>query len=149
MFTHILVPLDSSAASERALPHALRLADSSGARVTLLTVVPRLESDPYLEMALGHNDQLDAQWKQRGLDYIQGVRAKQAPHTFPVEAAVALGRPAEAIMNYALDHGVDLIVMSSHGVAGDVRYAFGSTAWKVLQHAACPVLLVRVPGHRS
>jgi nucleotide-binding universal stress UspA family protein len=57
---------------------------------------------------------------------------------------VQLGTPAESITECAINAQVDLIVMSTHGTTG-TRYSLGSTAWKILQDAPCPVLLLPVP----
>jgi len=59
---------------------------------------------------------------------------------------VLLGNPAEAIVSYADQNGVDLIIMASHGRTGLSRWAYGSVADKVFRASCVPVLMVRVPG---
>ena len=51
--------------------------------------------------------------------------------------------PADAIVNYATNVGVDLIVMGTHGRTGVSHLLMGSVAEKVVRHAPCPVLTVR------
>ncbi len=48
------------------------------------------------------------------------------------------------IVQYAREHDIDLVVMSTHGIGAKGGYAMGSVALKVLQTAPCPVLLRRI-----
>ena len=59
----------------------------------------------------------------------------------PVDRVVRLGTAAEGILECAVESYADLIVMSTHGTTG-TRSSLGSTAWKILQEAPCPVLLL-------
>jgi nucleotide-binding universal stress UspA family protein len=59
----------------------------------------------------------------------------------PVDLVVWHGMPAETIAEVAMESQADLIVMSTHGTTG-TRYPLGSTAWKILPDAPCPVLLM-------
>ena len=59
------------------------------------------------------------------------------------EADVVRGDPDDAIVEYAREHGADLIVMGSHGHTGLRHLLMGSVAEHVLRHAPCPVLIVR------
>jgi nucleotide-binding universal stress UspA family protein len=56
---------------------------------------------------------------------------------------VVFGSPAEAIINEAVEHHVDLIVMATHGYSGIKRWTLGSVADKVLHASTIPLLLVR------
>jgi nucleotide-binding universal stress UspA family protein len=59
---------------------------------------------------------------------------------------VQRGTPAESIAEFASTAQVDRLVMSMHGTTGTspVQHTLGSTAWKILQDAPCPVLLMTV-----
>jgi universal stress protein A len=61
-----------------------------------------------------------------------------------VTSAVRFGDPAHAIVEYARGHGIDLIVMGTHGRTGVSRALLGSVAERVVRSAPCPVLTV--PG---
>ena len=62
----------------------------------------------------------------------------------PARIRVIEGFPeADAIIDFADQESVDLIVMSTHGRSGISRWVYGSVAEKILHHAPCPVLLVR------
>jgi nucleotide-binding universal stress UspA family protein len=55
------------------------------------------------------------------------------------------GNPAEEILKFAEEVRADLIAMGSHGKTGALRFLMGSVSRKVLDHAKCPVLIVRLP----
>jgi nucleotide-binding universal stress UspA family protein len=144
MFNHILVPLDGSEYSERALDSAFSVAEAyGGARVTLLAVMLRFPESKI------HVPKMDEQSEGRGKEYLRALIERAGPHGFPVDLIVKLGVPAREIVATAKDMNVDLIVMSTHGTTGLERdqRSIGSTAWRVLHDAPCPVLLlpVRVP----
>jgi hypothetical protein len=62
----------------------------------------------------------------------------------PIVSAVATaaGNPAEEILRYATKHGIDLIVLGTHGRTGLSRLLLGNVAERVLRAARCPVLVV-------
>ena len=139
MINHILLPLDGSAESEAAFATAASLAEAyGGARVTLLSVMLRFPESKI------HVPKLDAQSEDLGTKYLQEFADERAPHSFPLELKVRLGVPASEIIAEAKDEDIDLIVMSTHGTTGVERdrRSIGSTAWRVLHDAPCPVLLV-------
>jgi nucleotide-binding universal stress UspA family protein len=139
VFTHILVPLDGSEFSERAVEPARSLAEKYGASITLLTVMLRF---PESKLQVPKVDQRS---EERGQRYLADVRAiKMGTAAVPVALVTKHGTPAESIVECATESQADLIVMSTHGTTG-TRYSLGSTAWKILQDAPCPVLLLPVP----
>lgn len=140
MFTHILVPLDGSEFSEYAIEPAQSLAEKYGARITLLTVIIQFpETRLQVPMRDLHSD-------ARALRYLEAVRTtRMGTASVPVDLVVTHGLPAERIAEAAIESQADLIVMSTHGTTG-TRYTLGSIAWKILQDAPCPVLVI--PAHR-
>ena len=65
----------------------------------------------------------------------------------PVETALAVGTPATAIVRYADEHQIDLIVMGTHGRTGVSRALLGSVVEAVVRRAPCLVLAVPPPSH--
>jgi len=65
-----------------------------------------------------------------------------------VETDIGDGLPADEILHYAEDKGVDLIIMSTHGKSGVSRWFSGSVAEKVVSQSFIPVLVVTPPGCR-
>ena len=147
-YKKILVTLDGSALAETALPHAQALAQQSGAELILLRVVPHITDElvavDTLPLEFTH---LEVQ-QQKLIDEaplaLQGVTQALAAQNLNVQPVVVVGHTADKIVDYAIAHSVDLIVMSTHGRTGIQRWLLGSVAGKVSTVAPCPVLLVRV-----
>jgi nucleotide-binding universal stress UspA family protein len=148
-FEHILIPLDGSKLAEETVPLAARLAALSGARITLLRVaIPRLVvGQP--SYVLQFDVQLLEEYQRSAERYLQSV-ADGLRETVPeVDVIVLLAdSPPRAILDWAAEHGVDLIAMSTHGGSGFRRFMLGSVADKVVRGAHVPVLLSR-PGDAS
>ena len=135
MFKSLLVPLDGSEHSERALAMGLELARLSGARVTALTVVLA-----YKDAHVPEVPKLEAQARDRAEAYLKPFVDQARASGFEFEGVVAHGNPADEILRVAREHSADLIVMSTHGIGAEGRHALGSVALRVLQTATCPVL---------
>jgi len=137
--SHMLIPLDGSDLSEGILAPALAIAQLSGARITLLQVMPPNE------------DGTDAPEAERSsaLRYLNDLAA-QLPDDVDVSVAVeAHASPAVAILEYAALNGVDLVALATHGRGGWSRVAIGSVADKVVRGTMMPVLLYRPPADGS
>ena len=65
-----------------------------------------------------------------------------AEHDLDLETVTEVGKPARAILEYAEDHGIDQIVMGSHGRSGIDRTFLGSVAETVTRRARIPVTIV-------
>jgi nucleotide-binding universal stress UspA family protein len=80
---------------------------------------------------------------QRLRSEIEEARRAVADHGIDVEAVVAVGNPAEEILNAAEAGGVELIVMGRRGRNAIARFVMGSVSDRVVRHATCDVLVVR------
>lgn len=130
----ILLPLDGSEFAETALPTARGLAGRLPGDLVLIRVTsPILTTAPELFPSLGH--EFTEQARVAAQDYLQGL------HDGPSYSLV--GSPKEQIVQAAMDHHADLIIMASHGRTGVARWLLGSTAEYVVRHTVCPVLLQR------
>jgi nucleotide-binding universal stress UspA family protein len=150
-FTRILVPLNGSELSERALPVALALAQAFHAEVVLLRVLD-IPMPTATRLHLADQAAWIKECRDRALqeaqDYLQTLEASVGERGFSVRALLRETSPAEDILDVAQTEDVDLIVMTTHGRTGGlVRWTFGSMADKVVHHSTCPVLLIRIqPG---
>jgi nucleotide-binding universal stress UspA family protein len=79
-------------------------------------------------------------------NYLHRIQRRFEKKGISSMSQVLLGKPAEAIITYADDQKVDLIVMASHGRSGVSRWASGSVADRVFRGTCIPVLMVRAPG---
>ncbi|MEM7344155.1 MAG: universal stress protein [Chloroflexota bacterium] len=143
-YRHILVPLDGSELAEAALPDAFRLARLMGADVTLLQSIylvdPRFGASPTYPIYLGHHLERERKVANR---YLNDVIGRFDTEDIEVRTVVSLGSAADAILGYAYNNPVDVIMMSTHGRTGLDRWVYGSVTNKVLRNANKPVLLVR------
>lgn len=144
MFDKILVPLDGSPLSERALAPALTLAQQPGTKL-ILARVPAVDGSH--EPPMGRQLEVSRREIQ---SYFEKLRASQGGSQGDAQAPdiqfttlVPEGHVASAIVDTALAEGVDLILMSTHGYSGVTRWLLGSVTEKVLRLAPCPVLAVR------
>lgn len=148
MFKNILVPLDGSALSERALAPVFTLAEQAGSQVLLMRT-------PVVEVAMVPTVEFFGNYSLRGLDqavekarleareYLDGLQRTRPRPKITVLGEVVDGDPAEAILQTAAARQADLIVMSTHGYSGVTRWIMGSVTERVLAHAPCPVLVIR------
>jgi len=137
MYHHVLVPLDGSDYAELALEPARAIAEAMGARITVIAVALRFPESRI------HVPALDAQARERTEAYLQEVSSRLGAPGVPVDLEARQGVPAVEILAAAREHDVDLIVMTTHGARGSTGTTLGSTAWRVVQEAVCPVLLTR------
>jgi nucleotide-binding universal stress UspA family protein len=143
----ILVPLDGSLFSERALPMAEALARASGAVLHVVRIhVPHTRPPVSLEgMPVADPDKNAQRWAAERA-YVSRIRNRLGPRSeLATRIAVLHGAVAEALAKYAAAHRVGLIVMSSHGRRGLARTWMGSIGDALLRSSGVPVLLVR-PG---
>jgi nucleotide-binding universal stress UspA family protein len=142
-FTRILVPLDGSGLAETALDPALTIAESMGAEVVLFRVaqpVPRTRK--LAEMPDVYNDVVAATFREAE-EYLEDVRKRLPYERVSIEFRPASEGIARQILDYAAGHGVDLIVLSSHGRTGVDRWIHGNVTQKVLTGCSCSTMIVR------
>jgi nucleotide-binding universal stress UspA family protein len=149
LFKRILVPLDGSANSAAVLESAAALARCSGARLTLLQVVPvvpQIMVDvgmPFGTMPSIPDDAATEQLVEETKSRLAVRAGELAKEVEAVDFSVVVETfVAQAILDFARGHAVDAIAMSTHG-RGASRVFFGSIADKVLRASGLPVLFYR------
>ncbi|MFN8613626.1 MAG: universal stress protein [Vulcanimicrobiota bacterium] len=142
MIKSLLVPLDGSEASEKALPWAIDLAAKLQAEIILL----RVGREPnFLEgQDLMSLENFMSKQEQSCREYLLRVKAELKGQAYVnVWVEYAYGQPSREIVAKAAQLNASMIVMNSHGRDGLARWWMGSVAEKVTRHSHCPVLLVR------
>jgi nucleotide-binding universal stress UspA family protein len=144
METKILLPLDGSRLSEQSLPYGMTLGQRLPAELVLLSAVS-IPSDVQeaLEKAGLKPEPLFEELEIRADEYLRALAQLLSKAELSVNHVVLRSRAADAIVEYAGQMAIQLIVMASHGLGGLKRWTHGSIAEKVLQSAPVPVLLVR------
>ena len=146
MFKRILVPLDGSPLSERALPMTIVMAQKFGGKIILLRVLDIPVPTPpasHPGVAIGWVREARTQAHEEARSYLDVQQREVHRQGIEVRALMRDRSPADDILQVAASEKVDLIVMSAHGRGGLARWTFGSVADKVARHSPCPVLLVR------
>lgn len=135
MFTRILIPTDGTDESACAVENGLELASKHGAEVHALYVVDT-------DSSMGHYDHVVERSEAKGEEAVETVDRRAREYDLTVTKAFRYGRPHEEILGYAADHGVDLIIMGTHGRSGfDRLVSAGSVAERVVRKAGVPVMV--------
>jgi nucleotide-binding universal stress UspA family protein len=145
----ICVPTDFSPQADCSLAYGLNLARQAGAELHLLHVLARRED---LARVQEHPDfTSDSLFVTDFLGQLErggeGGQAEGLWSDINVTRAFRLGKPAEAICEYAGAEGIDLVVIASHGRTGVEHILMGSVAEQVVRKCPCPVLTVRREQH--
>ncbi|ARA92554.1 hypothetical protein AWN76_004790 [Rhodothermaceae bacterium RA] len=140
----ILVPVDFSENATQAIRYARELARLYDARLDLLHAYEEIAiPDVY---GVGPV-MLPAQTiSERVAEALEKLRRETIGSDVPTETHVLIGHPALTILDFAERHGVDLIVIATHGWSGLKRLLLGSITEKVIRMAPCPVFTVRSFG---
>lgn len=145
---NILVATDFGEPAEAALRYGRALARNFGATLHVLHVVDdffmRLGGDASVAVLPDLQRDAEAAAEKRLADLV----IDNDPNPLPtVATTVTSAATAFAIVQYAKDKRVDLIVLGTHGRGGMAHLVMGSVAERVVRTAPCPVLTVRHPEH--
>jgi len=145
MFKKILVPVDGSQTSWKALDTARSLAEKYDGRLLVITVMIPYGSGSFLQMSLDQTliDQNNAAMKKAGFATLDMAKDKLGSYAGDVEYLEETGNPAELILDACKEKGCDTIVIGSRGLSGVEEFLLGSVSSKVSQYADVPVLIVK------
>jgi universal stress protein A len=140
----ILVPTDFSHPSDVAVTYAIDLACKYRASIHLVHVMEEMNfmaayPDGFFAEIPALRDKLRGEAESRLLEAARRCSAVGIQTT----TQVADGRPARVISEQALERGIELIVMGTHGRSGVAHFLLGSVAEHVVRTAPCPVFTVR------
>ena len=152
----VVAPLDGSALSELAIPHAISMASALSASITVLRVTPTMEHyrrelmgttaemGGVVDLELDSAEDLVAKDAEDVAAYLADVSNRMAiDHAHGVAAEhVTNGNIAQAIIDRASAQP-SLVVMTTHGRSGVGRMVLGSVTDRVLRHSNLPVLVIR------
>jgi nucleotide-binding universal stress UspA family protein len=140
MYKKIMAPMDNSEFSECVLPHIRAIA--VGCKVPEVVLFRAIEptQTPYISVDFFEEAE------ERAIASIKDSFNKTAEEFkadgISTSQVIVKGYAANEILEYAEKNNVDLIIISSHGSSGIVRWALGSVTDKVTRHATAPVLVV-------
>lgn len=139
MYKTLLVPTDGSEAALDAAKHAYSLGERYGATVHVLAVVEQGEN----ASIVGRGDEKLETFREEGTDSTQRIVEEAESRDLEAVGAVEMGDPDRAILEYAEENDVDVIVMSTNARSGVGRFLRGSVTEKVIRDGEIPVLAVQ------
>ncbi|ADD07227.2 UspA domain protein (plasmid) [Natrialba magadii ATCC 43099] len=142
MYSTILLPVNGSGGSDELVNRTLNFAQRVGASVHVLHVVAAQPGPDTLSS--DQHEQLHQPLEQRGRDAIARIHDHATALDIETTRVVREGVPHQVILDYAAEHGVELIVMGRHGRTGVEQVGLGSTTERVVALADAPVVAVPV-----
>ena len=144
-FRKILVPVDFSAHSSRALQTGIELAKAFGAKLHLLHCY-QINVGAISPYGLVIPESFDRDIREAATKQLAQWREKVTAQKIEVESEVSPLFPSEAIASTAERIGADLIVMGTRGLSGIKHVMLGSVAERTVRIAPCPVLTLMATG---
>jgi nucleotide-binding universal stress UspA family protein len=154
LFENILVPLDNSGHSSRALDVAIQICRKFDGRITLMhvysvSVVPVSVPEPYAFTSSvpvvppAYVSKLAEASREAGRKLLEEGRKKAEAEKVEVRTKLEEGHAVQQIVKASKEGNFDLIVMGARGVSHVREMLLGSTTDGVMHHVACPVLIIR------
>lgn len=139
MFEKILVPLDGSEHSKRALEEAVQIAKKVGGKITLIHV---FSVSPFAVTPMQVYNYAKAM-REHGNDILTEGQKKAEAEGVQAETLLVDGHTVEEILKSAGEGNFNLIVIGARGLSKIKELLMGSVSDAVTKHASCPVLVVR------
>ena len=140
----ILVPIDFSEHSKKALQYAIPFAEQFKASIDLLYVVEPTVYPADFSFGQVAFPSVEDELRQRGAEELELLIRNEIGNRVHARSLVRTGKAFNEIDQYATEENIDLIIIATHGHSGMEHVLFGSTAEKVIRYAPCPVLVVRM-----
>lgn len=145
MFTKILVPVDGSEGSWRALSTAVQLGEKFASELLVVNVIQPYNNAALLAVPLDHATitQGNNELEKVGDKVLEMAEERLADYPYKIEFTLEVGHPSERIIALAKKANADAIVIGSRGLSGIAEFFLGSVSSKVSQYASVPVLIVK------
>ena len=141
MFRNILVSVDGSPDSERALDEAIDLARAANARLTILTAIVHPPSWAYNGVNAGVAQNLAVDLEKEAKQILREAE-ERVPEDVPVTTVLSPDPIRKALMKRVQEGGHDLVIMGSRGRGAMASTVLGSVSHHMLHHSPAPVLVV-------
>ncbi|MCW5773238.1 MAG: universal stress protein [Rhodospirillaceae bacterium] len=136
----ILVPVDGSENSDRAVRFALEQIKASGGALHLVNVQPPLGG---AVRSFVRKADIEAYHREEGEKSLASALAIAGEAGIAAETHISVGRPGAVVAEFARRHGARMIVMGTRGHTGLAGVILGSVAQDVIAHAEVPICLVK------
>ena len=138
----ILVPIDFSDSSQKALGVATDMASRLGAALLLVHIVPAIPDLPQ-GVSIFKDGVYDNELHETASKQLWELAARENKNLNVRTEVGTANDVGMELVRIAEHDNVDMIVIATHGMSGWRRIAFGSVAQKVVEQADCPVLVLR------
>ena len=141
MFSKILVPVDGSDISYRALDSALFLSERLASKITAIHVIEKVPT-VYIQSQKVLDELLETHKNesQKILDECSSIATKKGN---AINTTLLEGNPASTILEFSQMEKYEVIIIGSLGMGHFKELILGSVSSKILHHSSCPVLLIR------
>lgn len=140
----ILVAVDGSEAAHKAVEFLARCPFKGPVQVTVVTVWPSPRSETWgIPIGSPGRSEVKQIVEERGQELLRKITGECAYEAYQITTELLHGDPAFAILDAAVRHQAQIIVIGSRGMKAIKRFLLGSVSEKVLVHASCSVLIVR------
>ena len=141
MFTKILVPVDGSDNSYKALEAALVLSEKLGSNISVVNVmeqvpITHIESEKLL------NELLEA-YKKENQEILSKCSDIAHQKGITIKTVLLQGNPAPVILDYSKKENFDLVIMGSRGMGKFKELILGSVSSKIVHHSSCAIMIIR------
>ena len=140
----LMVPVDFSEASERALDYAIELARPFGARICVVHVY-QLPVYSFPDGVFMPGAEMAVQLSTAAQKSLDALITNKGDAGVALQPLLLEGTPWEEINRVAMEQKADMIVLGTHGRRGFTRALMGSVAETVIRTAVIPVLAIREP----
>ena len=137
-YKKILVPVDGSKYSNRALAHACNLAKKYDSRISLIYVI----DNSRVILFVSRKDYLN-ELKNFGKKVLEKATRMTEKRKVKSKQVMKEGKPAQQILNFVKKEKHDLIVVGNKGLGSIDRFFMGSVSTKLVNNSQCPVLVVK------
>ncbi len=146
----VLVPTDFSEASEAALKHAVECPCAVPRTIILLHVIDPLDiKNLGLVGMVDQEAEMQRELMEDARNQLQQLKTRYRDKEIDIRPLVVVDRPWRAIVNTAIEEGVDHIIIGSHGRGQVAELLLGSVTERVIRHAPVPVTVVRPRAMRA
>ncbi len=141
MFTKILVPVDGSDNSYKALEASLVLSEKLGSNISVVNVmeqvpITHIESEKLL------SELLEA-YKKENQEILSKCSDIARQKGITIKTVLLQGNPAPAILDYSKKENFDLVIMGSRGMGKFKELILGSVSSKIVHHSPCAIMIIK------
>lgn len=144
MFKKILVPIDGSKSSDKALNKAIKIGKEFQSEICVLSVTPEIYMmRGFTASVSSYDKKINQEVINMTMNTLNEAKKILEDYPYVYTTNYVVGDPAKEILNYAKDQEVNLIIMGNRGMGAFSRTILGSVSNKVVNASPISVLVVK------